>query len=364
MKFAVVYTLILAMCLMLITACGSNKEYGEKVGSPSELSYLDEVITINGATDDPFTVTIRDLIALDSVKEKAEATRSNGDVVKVTAVGPLLDTFLAQYGKKQTDFSAVRFYASDGYAVAIPKEILSSRNVILAYMNGNRSFDEHSLPLRVVIPGERAMYWARNVNRIDFETDGESNSTDKVVFLDAALPELKGEFNKEEGGDIVSTKALTEKYGAGAESVTMSASDGLVKNETMDNFLKGYLKYTGELIPQFCSPDLPEGMNMNTIVSIRTGNVLYYSLDQAKTIIREKESGDGKVKGMGIVEMMKGNSLAVAASYELTAVDGTKTSLFEHNLVKGVFIKEGDSWNFYLDEDTIVKNVITLEAVK
>jgi hypothetical protein len=361
----IILILTLLMVAFTFASCDSDEsQHGAKVNSPSELAYLDEEITINGVSDEPIILTVSDLLDLESVKEKAEATRSNGDIVKITAVGPLLDTFLEKYGKSQTDFSAVRFYATDGYAIALPKEMLESRNVILAYMDGSYAFDEHSLPLRVVIPGERAMYWARNVNRIDFEAEGESSSTQKVVFLDAALPDLKGEFSEEEGGDIVSTKILTDKYGIGAGSLTMSASDGLTKNETLENFLKGYIKYTGEKIPMFCSPDLPEGMNLETIVFIRTGNVLYYSLDQAKTILREATSSDGKVKGLGITEMMKGNSLEIASSYELTSRDGKTTSFFEHGLVGGVFVKDGDTWNFYADEDTQVKDVIMLEAVK
>jgi hypothetical protein len=242
--------------------------------------------------------------------------------------------------------------------------MLESRKVILAYMDGGKAFDKETRPLRVVIPGERAMYWAKMVIRIDFEQGGEGSYTDRVVFIDTVLPDMKGEYNEEEGGDIVSTEALTERYGGASDKIIMYASDGLTKNETADNFLKGYIKYTGENIPQFCSPELPEGMNLNGIVSIRTDNVLYYSLTRATDILPERASEDGEFKGIGLTDIVKGNSLRVTATYELTDLTGEKTSIFEHDMAKGVFVKDGDIWNFYLDEDTQVKNVTMLEAVQ
>ncbi|MDR0875097.1 MAG: molybdopterin-dependent oxidoreductase [Clostridiales Family XIII bacterium] len=347
----------LALPVFALTGCGGSI-------TPSELPYLDGALEINGLPDDVTSVTVADLITLKSENQKVEATRSNGDIVKVTAVGPTLDTFLAQYGKKQTDFSSVRFYSTDGYSIAVPTEMLESRKVILAYMDGGKAFDKETRPVRVVIPGERAMYWAKMVNRIDFEEGGEGSYTERIVFLDTVLPDMKGEYSEEEGGDIVSTEALTEIYGGASDKIVMYASDGLTKNETADNFLKGYLKYTGENIPQFCSPDLPEGMNLNGIVSIRTDNILYYSLARALDILPERQSGDEQMTGIGLTDIVKGNSLAMAQTYELTDLAGEKTSIFEHDMVDGVFTQDDGIWTFYIDESIRVKNVVMLEAVK
>ncbi|MDR1953324.1 MAG: molybdopterin-dependent oxidoreductase [Clostridiales Family XIII bacterium] len=359
MKHRVLIFMVLALVsLVAMTGCDGANTDG------SEPDYLDSEITINGLAEDTFTVKISELASLECVKEKVESTRSNGDKVKLTAYGPLLDTFLARYDKKQTDFTSIRFYATDGYAIAIPGEMLEKREVILAYMDGGKAFDQESKPLRVVVPGERAMYWAKMVNRIDFEQDGEGNFTEKIVFLDAALPEMAGEYSEEEGGNIVSTAALLERFGGGADKVTMYAADGLTKNETAENFLKGYIKYTGKNIPQFCSPELPEGMNLNGIVSIRSGNALFYSLDRAATILPEREAGDDlNVKGVGLTDIIKGNSFRTAATYELTTRAGEKTSFFEHDMTKGVFVRDEGIWSFYVDDDTQVKDVMSIEAV-
>jgi hypothetical protein len=355
----------LAMFALLLAGCG---------GDPSSLSYLSSEIEIAGVEDAEFSVTVESLTQLDTVSKRAEGARSNGDIVKITAVGPTLDTFLAQYGKKQTDFTTVRFVAEDGYSIAVPQEILEKREIVLAYMDGNTAFDRgQSAPLRAVVIGERAMYWARMVCRIEFETGASATQTDRVVFVDSALPELgaeKGSYSEEEGGDIVSTIDLLSKYGGLSEGgkVYMSASDGLKKNETIENFLKGYLKYSGEHVPQFCSPELPEGMNMNDIVSIRTGTTAYVSLARAAEVYEAKENESG-AQGLGFSDLVKDLGFGRAQSYQLTDDQGQTWIFTEHGLVAGVFAQDGDGlWTFYSEtsdgkDAKNVAGVVMVEAV-
>jgi hypothetical protein len=341
--------------LLLFTACAKP--------DPSALSYLDDEITVSGLDDEEFTITVRDLTELEGVEKKAEATRSNGDIVKTTAVGPTLDTFLAQYGKDKAEFSSVRFTATDGYSIAVPKEIFERREVVLAYMNGAEPYPKEVAPLRAVVIGERAMYWARMVNEIEFETGTGEALTNKAVFLETALPAMKGEYNEEEGGDIVSTKDLLSKYGGMTEGgkVFMSAYDGLKKNETTENFLKGYLKYTGENIPQFCSPDLPEGMNMNGVVTIRTGQALYVSLERGAEVWDAK-TGAGKT-GVGFSDVVKDQGFDRNGVFQMTDADGNVTLYSEHDITKGVFAKDGDAWNFFSDGKDPVIKVLSVEVV-
>jgi hypothetical protein len=342
--------------LVSLTACGQP--------DPSALSYLDDEITISGIEDEDFTITVRDLTELESVSKKAEATRSNGDIVKTTAVGPTLDTFLAKYGRDKAEFSSVRFTATDGYSIAVPKEILERREVVLAYMDGAEPYPKEVAPLRAIVIGERAMYWARMVNKIEFETGTGEALTNKAVFLETALPALKGEYSEEEGGDIVSTIDLLSKYGgmAEGEKVFMSAYDGLKKNETIENFLKGYLKYTGDNIPQFCSPDLPEGMNMNGIVTIRTGGTLYVSLERGAAAW-EPKSGAGRT-GVGFSDIVKDQGFDRNGLFQIEDAAGNVTLCSEHDITKGVFAKEGDVWCFYSEDKDPVIGVLSVEVVR
>ncbi|MDR0886040.1 MAG: hypothetical protein LBN22_06750 [Clostridiales Family XIII bacterium] len=349
--------------ILLFTIAAFATFSGCSKADSSSLHYLDQKITIVGVSDEDFTVTVSNLTKLDRVEKKAEATRSNGDIVKMKAVGPTLETFLAQYDKLPTDYSSVRFTATDGYSIAIPREILERREIVLAYMDGKHAFGKDMAPLRVVVLGERAMYWARMVNKIEFETGTESLTTDKVVFLDTILPDMNSTYSEEEGGDIVSTIDLLTKYG-GLDSdgkVYMSAYDGLKKNETIDNFLKGYIKYTGEMTPQFCSPDLPPGMNLDGIVSARVGGVIYYSLNRALEVLPEKEAAG--VKGIGFTDIIKDGGFKRANLYQITDKDGNYSVFNEHEIVKGVFTKDNDTWTFVSAEKDPVIGVVMVEGI-
>jgi hypothetical protein len=141
----------------------------------------------------------------------------------------------------------------------------------------------------------------------------------------------------------------------------MTASDGLIKKETADNFLLGYIKYTGEKTPQFCSPDLPEGMNVDGVVSIQTGNVIYYSLDKASEILEERES-EG-VKGLAFSDMIRDKLFVSSKIYEITDAEGNKTQMAEQEIGMGVFTKDKETWSFYAGAEKYIKNVVMVEGV-
>lgn len=98
--------------------------------------YAEARITVSGLADEDIAISVADLAQLEAVSRPASATRSNGEKVKITAVGPLLDTFLAAYGHQQTDFDHIRFGASDGYAITVEHNLLANRELTLALMDG------------------------------------------------------------------------------------------------------------------------------------------------------------------------------------------------------------------------------------
>jgi hypothetical protein len=351
---AVLALVSLAVFMLVLPACAVD---------PSRLSYLDEKITVAGLSDEEITVSIGELVALESVSEKAEGLRSNGDIVKFTAVGPTLDTFLTQYGKSKTDYTGVRFSSTDGYSVIIPRELLEKREIVLAYMNGTRSLDKQNKPLRVIVIGERAMYWARMVNRIEFLSDADVTLTSKIVFLDTVLPAMGGTYSEEEGGDIVSTIDLLGAYGGMTEGgkVNMQAYDGLKKTETIENFLKGYLKYTGDMTPQFCSPDLPEGMNMDGIISARTGGVVYYSLARAMEGLPIRDF-EGQI-GIGATDIIRDVGFVSSDTFRLETVDGTLKLVSAADLAVGIFVEEGGSWSFIGPDGLKVTDIAVVESL-
>ena len=147
---------IILVCVL--SACGNaNADISE---------YGDTPIVISGLTDGELVITPGELAKLDCVSRTAAGKTAKAGTVNAT--GPLLDTFLAQYGKSMSDFERIRFIASDHYRVVLKDEYLSEYEVVLAVSNGNKPLIEEHRPLRILIPDADSSMWEYAVVRIEF----------------------------------------------------------------------------------------------------------------------------------------------------------------------------------------------------
>ncbi|SHH97868.1 Oxidoreductase molybdopterin binding domain-containing protein [Sporobacter termitidis DSM 10068] len=149
---------LFCVCLLL-PGCGA--------GVTADISaYGDTPITVSGLTDKDFTVTPGELAKLKCVR--MDGTGKTAKAGTVNAVGPLLETFLAQYGKTLDDFSYIKFTAADQYAVTLGKQHLKEKDVVLSVASGSKPLTESQRPLRLFIPDAESSYWIYAVVRIDF----------------------------------------------------------------------------------------------------------------------------------------------------------------------------------------------------
>lgn len=147
--------------LLLLTAVSCSR--------PADISaYGDTQITISGLKDTDFTVTPNELAALKYVNKSA--TGQTAKAGTVSAQGPALDTFLARYGKKQTDFERIRFIASDDYRVVLRAEDLAKFQIVLGISSGSKPLPESERPLHILIPGAESSAWEYACIRIEFVT--------------------------------------------------------------------------------------------------------------------------------------------------------------------------------------------------
>ncbi|MDR3295569.1 MAG: hypothetical protein LBT26_07055, partial [Clostridiales Family XIII bacterium] len=136
--FALCAALTLFFCA---TACGGQADISE---------YGTEAIAISGLLDEEFTVTPEELLALECVRRSA--TGATAKAGTVAAYGPLLNTFLAEYGKTAADFNRIRFIAKDEYRVVLREEYLTDYEVVLSAASGKNPLPEGERPLRILIP--------------------------------------------------------------------------------------------------------------------------------------------------------------------------------------------------------------------
>lgn len=326
----------------------------------------DAVITLHGLGEEDIELSVADLKKLDSVTEKAEANRSNGEVVSVDATGPLLDTILEQYGAEKSDFNTIRFYAEDGYSIAMPSDIIENSDIIVSYYDGGAPITDENGPVRVVVTGQRAMYWVRMLTRIDFETGTSSAMTpSSLILLDSALPQLTEQNITVNGGQVqaVSTYDLISAYGDIDDNTIwnayLKAADGLSKNETKQNFIKSYIRTSGEGAPEFTGPDLPEGMTVRDLVTIHYGDTAFLSLN------RYLQSADEQSGKALFSDVLKEIGSMTSDVYLFTGSDGTEVQYTYDDIPQAsVFLDSAGNAVFDPGNgDEAVTGLLSIEAV-
>ena len=148
----------LLLLLLCLTACGGKADLS---------AYGDTPITVSGLLEEDFTVTPNELAALECVSRTATGATAKAGTVK--AYGPLLDTFLAQYGCRASDFYKIRFLCADDYKVVLRDEYLTDYEIVLAVAYQDGPLPENMRPLRLLIPEAESSKWAYAVTRIEFE---------------------------------------------------------------------------------------------------------------------------------------------------------------------------------------------------
>ena len=355
----IVKLLLLLQLLWLaaaFSACGAAQ-----VDAADFADYAQEQVLISGLGDEDFYISVAELAELPAVSRSASATRSNGEKVSITAVGPLLDTFLASYGAVQTDFDHIRFGAADGYAITVDQNLLANRELILAVMDGKSPLTADDRPLRLVIPGERAMYWVRHLNSISFEQEDTGSACQGVLLLESAASLLEQRDYDYYGvtdravalSDLVTLAEQEEA--ADDELIGFYAADGLEQQETWIDIKDALLKISGADSPRMVG-DLPEGMQFYDLVWLSCGDSRVICLDKAVSLWGE----NGR---LGVYRLLNHLGGVSADSYSVTDV---------RNESQAYSVNELEGADLYLDDEgravvelrdgSVLSGVLRLEA--
>jgi hypothetical protein len=335
-------SLIVLVLTVVTLAVSGNRNAAIAPGGPSPDDA--QQILIHGLRDQDITITLGDLKKLPTVTRYAEATRSNGEEVQVLATGPLLDTLLKKYGKSQQEFSRIRFTARDNYAIAVPADILKNCQIVLSYINDGKPLEEDWQPVRVVIPGARSMYWVKDMIRIDLETGADRTPATKLVFLDTVVNTLPqadyGDYGSP--GKVVRIRNLIAQYGGGSsvQNVFIEAGDGLEKNETVTNFLSGYIKISGAGAPKFLAPGLPEGMTIRGMLTINYGATAFFDYAEGLDVLPGQAFG--RHAGIAFSDIVKQTGLTGANDYLFTQTDGGSVMVATTDMGNGLVYEDAE----------------------
>ncbi len=376
-KILCLLSIVFVLCMLFAVGCGSQKgaddaesvvteEAGDASGS--ELSY-EGSLALKGLAEE-MEIAYNDIYAMEAVTTEIHHISSSGEEFTDTVTGVLLDTILSEKGDSQKNYTAIRFKAGDGYEVTVPADIISEKDIILAYDFNGEGLEEKEQPLRVAIDGVRSMYLVSNLTEIEFSNEAvvkEEAVEKQIVLLETAVSKLNSEdFMYYDSNDkaVLVADLLTAHSLDLSGDVAFVASDGYEKVEAPEVVKQGYIKYTGEDAPLFTGKDLPKGMNIKYIMKMEAGPIAFISVASSMETL-EKADIDA-LTGVKLSAFIAAAGIE-ADNYTLTADDGYSVDVAKESLADAiVYIGESGTASVQFTEaypkNVNVNNLMSISA--
>ena len=129
--------------------------------------YADREIIVRGIKDEPLTITPAQLLEMDCVDVYTNGGTSKSEGINGT--GPEIETFLAAYGKKLSDYKKIRFICADDNKFVLSGEYMTGQyQIVMSVKQLEHVLPRSQQPLRIIIPGGEPGKWAYGVLEIDF----------------------------------------------------------------------------------------------------------------------------------------------------------------------------------------------------
>ena len=361
----------LAMSMMsLVVGCGA-KEVAEVGGAESpesvevdaeEVTETEDVeakrdvnsITILGLGDE-VTFNLDEVKAFEPFVGEINSSTSSGEIKTAEIKGTTLDDLLESKGLSKAGCDSMRIVASDGYEIAVPRDVLENKEIIIAYEQDGEAYDKDEFgAFRTIVPDERAMYWVRGTVELYFEK-GETvsgvihkiipfeNQDAVITYEDYTYYENVDKAIKIV--DLIDTYANTE----GATSGAFVAGDGLKTEQTFEILKDGYIKMTGENAPLFIAPEMPKGMQIKGVKYMNIGDSAFVSLKVLAESSSEEVRLQSILKDMG----MTGSTFLVKGVDSETVLEGKA-------LNEAHFVEEDGTYFLVTDEGAVKIEVLEI----
>ncbi|WZL72379.1 molybdopterin-dependent oxidoreductase [Clostridiaceae bacterium 35-E11] len=361
--------LIVLLLVVMSAACSQETTESSKENMEQTADNAMDHISIVGLESGKEIIPIEKMKETKVVTKEMESITSSGEIKKNRVKGISLEDILQSYGTSQKNYSGIRFIAGDGYSIVVPKEVLEIRDIVLAYEIDDQPLDQQSLPLRVTIPNERAMYWVRNLTKIELLKE-EMMTINKLFFLETATNLLKHEDytyyestdKAIKGMDIIQNCSKDKTY----EGMFFKSVDGLEKKENIEVFQTGYIKVTGKDIPLFLSPELPKGMHIKDILWFSHGSTAYFSIESGGEVFEKRRVDEEE--GIALKDIIKETEIQKRDKYLCKGVDGYELEISADDIDKGlIYINDKEEYTLIfegLSKNTKVKQILSIESIK
>jgi len=340
LKRSVMAILIVTTAFSLVlTACSVDGAGQETAGVENGVSL--SLTIVNGGQE--IVISMDEILKLDVVeKEVTPVPREDEEAQARLVKGVLLEDVFQEFaGISQKDPEAIRLVAGDGYSIEVAKDLLQTREIILAFELDGEPLEGWEKPLRSVVPDVFEMYWVKNLEKIEVVEARSAADIEKIIMLESRISYITDqEYDYYGEADrAVKISDLLLEFEDDPENVYAQSVDGLEKNEKPDIFKSAYLKYTGSDSPMFLSEDLPHGMWIKEMLYFTFGSSAYFSLTAGfEALESEKIEGINAVRLPGIIRQC---GLKQANKYIFRAIDNYSVEIEAGSIGQGyMYIQE------------------------
>lgn len=353
MKYLRNSAVMISLIVIILTGCKKGKEEHSSTNNKFDILTAGEKITI----------TISELMTkFDPVSADVISINSSGEENKMNVTGVPLREVLKSKGIDLNSFNSVRPVSGDGYSIEIPEEILLKRIVLLAYEIDGELLNDKSKPVRIIVPDERAMFWARNVVKIELVNRQEVSGTCRIVFLETAYKNLeKTEYMYQDSYDpaVKISDLLSDYDSENGNELYFVSEDGLKRTETKENALMSLIKISGKASPLFLSPDLPGGMFIKNIVLFKYGCICFFSLETFRRSVQNNE------KTILVKDILNNTEMEHGENYKITFPEGKSSTISEKQIHNAkISLNEGIISMTFTDGSKPINDILSIEKAE
>lgn len=280
--------------------------------------------------------------------------------------GPTLRDVLKTYDIDLSDYAGIGITGRDGYYTMVDKEKLDVNQVILVWQVDGKPLSDDEKPVRIAMPNELGPYWVKMVSNIDLYDEISPKDIEKVHIFNALTEEIEPYYyeyygSKDKSIEIGKILARFDELDLKG-FFTMSASDGLVKNETMSLVRSRYfIKVEGDNAPMNIAPKFKLGMNVKEMTHFSTTKDAVIFPEKMSLIVRTEILG-GK-EGLLLEDVLLTAGMRWEDEIDFTAVsmDGEEMDISHQDMLDSYLVIDGDMIDLYKDNTVLLQDVLRIE---
>lgn len=316
--------------------------------------------------EDSFRINSEEIKEFDQTEMEVTLVNTSGTRTDMKVKGPTLRQVLKTRDIDLSDYAGIGITGRDGYYTMVDKEKLDINQLILVWQVDGKSLSDNERPVRIALPNELGPYWVKMVSNIDLYDEISPKDIEKVHVFKALTKEIEPYYYEYYGSkdkSIEIGKILAKFDDLDLKGFfTMSATDGLVKNETVSLVRSRYfIKVEGDNAPMNIAPKFKLGMNVKEMTHFSTTKDAVIFPEKMSLVVRT-EIIDNK-EGLLLEDVLLTAGMRWDGTIDFTCVseNGQEISLSHQDMLVSYLVINNDKVDLYKDKTILLEDILRIE---